>query len=240
MSAAQDAATAIARLVPAYPDHLAAIEAGMLVWKDGTRMPVDDGRGEKAHEVMLATASIVDMFRQPYAAGPLATPPGRNFDPGRARNAALFDKMYGDCTKGGVAGNLVDVVWLPKKWGRAVRFTRVNGANARLEAVSRELDALPASFDRYLFPPAGTYNCRTIAGTSRTSAHGHGIAIDVSTAFADYWRWAGGREGGAIPYRNRIPDEIVAVFEKHGFVWGGKWYHYDSMHFEYRPELLAR
>lgn len=26
--------------------------------------------------------------------------------------------------------------------------------------------------------------------------------------------------------------------EKHGFIWGGCWYHYDTMHFEYRPELL--
>jgi hypothetical protein len=32
--------------------------------------------------------------------------------------------------------------------------------------------------------------------------------------------------------------KIVDVFEKHGFIWGGKWYHYDTMHFEYRPELL--
>jgi peptidoglycan LD-endopeptidase CwlK len=32
--------------------------------------------------------------------------------------------------------------------------------------------------------------------------------------------------------------EIVAIFEKHGFIWGGKWYHYDTMHFEYRPELM--
>ena len=29
-----------------------------------------------------------------------------------------------------------------------------------------------------------------------------------------------------------------ARFETHGFIWGGKWYHYDTMHFEYRPELL--
>ena len=43
---------------------------------------------------------------------------------------------------------------------------------------------------------------------------------------------------GAIPYRNKIPMEIVDIFEKHGFIWGGKWYHYDTMHFEYRPELL--
>ena len=44
---------------------------------------------------------------------------------------------------------------------------------------------------------------------------------------------------GRYAYRNRIPWEIVEVFEKHGFVWGGKWYHYDTMHFEYRPEIIA-
>jgi hypothetical protein len=41
-----------------------------------------------------------------------------------------------------------------------------------------------------------------------------------------------------LPYRNAIPLEIVRIFEKHGFIWGGAWYHYDTMHFEYRPELL--
>jgi hypothetical protein len=45
--------------------------------------------------------------------------------------------------------------------------------------------------------------------------------------------------GGAIVYRNRMPAEIVAIFEKHGFIWGGKWYHFDTMHFEFRPELLV-
>ena len=29
------------------------------------------------------------------------------------------------------------------------------------------------------------------------------------------------------------------IFEKHGFIWGGRWYHYDTMHFEYRPELVG-
>jgi hypothetical protein len=30
----------------------------------------------------------------------------------------------------------------------------------------------------------------------------------------------------------------VEIFERHGFIWGGKWFHYDTMHFEYRPEML--
>ena len=33
--------------------------------------------------------------------------------------------------------------------------------------------------------------------------------------------------------------DIVRIFEKHGFIWGGRWYHYDTMHFEYRPEMIA-
>jgi len=41
-----------------------------------------------------------------------------------------------------------------------------------------------------------------------------------------------------LSYKNKIPQGIIDIFEKHGFIWGGKWYHYDTMHFEYRPELL--
>jgi hypothetical protein len=67
--------------------------------------------------------------------------------------------------------------------------------------------------------------------------HAWGAAIDINTAQGDYWR--GHRSGtGDTGYRNRIPIEIVEIFERHGFIWGGKWSHYDTMHFEYRPELL--
>lgn len=228
----------VSALITAYPDRLERIDGGEVVWKDGTRMRIDDRRGEKPHEAMLDAADLKDMFLQPYRPGPLAGPPIRDFDPGRARNGAFFDKMYGDCTKGQVTSNLVDVVWLPRKWGKPLKVTRINGVAEKLAEVSRELDALPARFDAYLFPSAGTYNCRAIAGTARISAHGHGIAIDLATARSDYWRWAGRRVGGDIPYRNRFPAEIVEIFERHGFIWGGKWYHYDTMHFEYRPELL--
>ena len=78
---------------------------------------------------------------------------------------------------------------------------------------------------------------RSIAAPSRDtgnrSAHAWGVAIDINTKFADYWLWA---KNGA--YRNQVPFEIVEVFERHGFIWGGKWAHFDTMHFEYRPELL--
>ncbi len=230
---------ALARLVAAYPDHLAGIEDGMLVWRDGTRMAIDDGRGEKDHETRLATADIEDMLAQPYPGGRPPAPPQRNEDPGRARNAQFFDKIYGDCTKGEVALHLVDVPWLARKGGKPLKVTRINGVAERLAAVSAELEALPARFGAYLLPAAGTYNCRPIAGTKRVSAHGYGIAVDIAIRHAHYWRWSGAKAGAAFAYKNAIPFEIVDIFERHGFIWGGKWYHYDTMHFEYRPELLA-
>jgi hypothetical protein len=75
-----------------------------------------------------------------------------------------------------------------------------------------------------------------VAGTGQPSPHSFGIAIDLNTAFSEYWYWQ--RHNEPIIYRNRMPEEIVSTFEKHGFIWGGKWYHFDTMHFEYRPELL--
>ncbi|MBK5650550.1 MAG: M15 family metallopeptidase [Rhizobium sp.] len=74
------------------------------------------------------------------------------------------------------------------------------------------------------------------------SMHGYAAAIDLNLKVSDYWLWAAKGDGKAktIPYKNRMPREIVDIFERHGFIWGGKWYHYDTMHFEYRPELLGK
>lgn len=228
-----------ARLLAAYPQLLERIDGGELVWRDGTRMPIDDGKGEKAFAEWLERPDIADMFAIPYPAGAEASPPGKNVDPGRARNAAFFDKVYGDCGKGEVVKNLTNVAWLPKRSKQRLRFNRINGAAGALEAVSRELDELPATFDVFLVPSAGTYNCRVIAGTNRVSAHGHGIAIDIALERSDYWRNAAAGKDDALTYKNEVPMEIVRIFEKHAFIWGGRWYHYDTMHFEYRPELVG-
>jgi hypothetical protein len=225
-------------LVAAYPEFLSGVEDGRLVWKDGTRMPIDAGRGATSPKDLLEHPDLKDMFAWPYPTGAEATAPGFEVDPGRVRFQPLFDKMYGDCAKGETSGKLVEIVWLPRKAKQRLKVTRVNGVAGRLEAVSRELDALPATFDAYLFPSAGTYNCRPIAGTKRASVHGAGIAIDIALKHAHYWRWTKPDANGRYRFRNSIPSEIVEIFEKHGFIWGGRWYHYDTMHFEYRPELL--
>lgn len=245
---AAEAAAAGALLLSAYPEQLTRVEGGDLVWRDGTHMALsealpkdelrDDWHPEKSFAEWLARPSLADMFRLPYPTGPI-TAPARDFDPGRARNAAFFTKMYGDCRKGEVEHNLVAVAWLPSRSNTQIKVTRVNGVAERLRNVSVALDKLPARFDAYLLPPAGGYTCRTIAGTSQISGHGYGIAVDIATAQANYWRWTKSSGDEGVAWRNHVPEEIVRIFEAHGFIWGGRWYHYDTMHFEYRPELLA-
>jgi hypothetical protein len=228
----------IERVVRAYPDHLTGIDGNWLIWRDGTRMAIDDGKGDKDFAAWLADPDIQDMLAVPYPAGADIGAPPVDRDPGRARNYAFFSKMYGDCRTGEVERHLVDVTWLPSTTRQHLRVTRVNGVADRIAQVSRALEALPDRFRRYLVPAAGGYYCRTIAGTGRTSPHGYGIAIDVAVKYADYWRWPRPDAAANRPFRNRIPIEIVQIFEAHGFIWGGRWFHYDTMHFEYRPELL--
>ncbi|MEO0730027.1 MAG: M15 family metallopeptidase, partial [Pseudomonadota bacterium] len=141
---------------------------------------------------------------------------------------------YGD-TRSDVARSLRTVKW----FGQRLSVTKRHGAANALQRVANELGKLPGSFRKYYAPSAGTFNWRRISGTSRLSFHSFGAAIDINISFSDYWRWAREKPGRVSNYRNRIPPEVVAAFEKHGFIWGGRWYHYDTMHFEYRPALIA-
>jgi hypothetical protein len=200
-------------------------------------MPLGDAQSDKSLEEQLRHGSIRDQLRLVYPKG-AALLPAPLEDPGRVRNRAFFDKLYGDCRKNEVAPKLVHVSWLPRTWGHVVSITSVNGVDRRLDAVSQELEALPAEDKEYLYPLGGTYDCRPVADTGQTSMHAWGAAIDINPVYSNYWRWSR-TSAGTAAYVDRIPPEVVAVFERHGFIWGGRWSHFDTMHFEYRPELLG-
>jgi len=226
----------LAGLVRAYPDAIAAVDGEFLVLRNGTKLRISDGRTDKSFDELLEKPDVDDMFYAAYPAGTPPRQPGKNVDPGRVRFEPLFVAMYGDCKKNEVARRMRAVEWLPRHQGGKVMITTANGVDKALDAVSRELDGQPESLIKYLKPTAGTYNCRSIAGSTARSMHAYAAAIDVNTAFSDYWRWS--PHPAEPAWKNRVPVEIVRVFERHGFVWGGYWYHFDTMHFEYRPELL--
>ena len=224
-------------LVAAYPDHLVSHTMTEVIWRDGSRMAVSDGRTDKTFEELLNAPDIDDMFAFAYPAGVMASAPQVNHDPGRIRNEAFFAKIYGDCRNDGRPA-MARVGWIRRYKGGGVKVTTINHIDVALARVSADLEKLPRKFVRYLIPSAGTYNCRIIAGTRRLSVHAYAAAIDINVKTADYWRWSKPDANGRYRWRNKIPMEIVEIFERHGFIWGGRWYHYDTMHFEYRPELI--
>jgi hypothetical protein len=226
----------LSALVAAYPDHLRGYDGDAIIFKNGRRMPASDSLPNKSFGQLLARPSIRDQFAQPYPLGGTLRTPQHNEDPGRFRNEAFFRAIYGDCRKGEVTPHLRRVAWLPRHGGGSVLVTTVNGIADRIAAISRELDARP-DLAKYAVGSPGAYSCRSIAQTDRLSFHGYGAAIDLNLRFSDYWLWTS--VTGRPAWRNRIPAKIVEIFERHGFIWGGKWYHYDTMHFEYRPELIA-
>lgn len=241
---AGDVSARMAALVAAYPEQVARYEAGMLVWRDGMRMAVGEPRPQLSYRQRIATATLWDQVSQRYFVGWPYEKPKRDFDPGRLRCESFFAKVYGDCAAD-VEHKLVRVKWPPAGPHAVVTFSSVNGAAAALEAVGNDLSLLPREVQRYAARPDGTYVWRQVAGGEQRSAHSYGIAIDfrLPVDVPAYWRWTMPSEDGAIEYPNSIVEDdsmrqVVEAFERRGFVWGGKWYHFDLMHFEFRPELV--
>jgi peptidoglycan LD-endopeptidase CwlK len=228
-------------LLEAYPDHLDRArldseQGWLLEWKDGSTMDWDDGKKEKTYEEKLESPDLQDMMSIPYPLGELNRGLAQDEDPGRIRYEPFFRKMYGDNAKA-VRKKLVKLKWLPDSGGKRLKATSTNNVHKRLAAISDDLKTLPRKIRKLAATTSGPFSWRVIHGTKRLSVHSFAIALDVAVKQSDYWRWSK-KKGGEIPYRNRIPYAIAKVFERHGFIWGGKWYHYDTMHFEYRPELL--
>ena len=90
------------------------------------------------------------------------------------------------------------------------------------------------------------WNWRNIADTQSRSFHAYGLAIDITPRSLGgretYWLWASARRADwwNISYNERFhpPQKVIKIFETYGFIWGGKWLFFDTMHFEYRPEIL--
>jgi len=220
-------------LIEAYPEALLKSEGRSILFRaGGPPLPIDDGKA-RDHAQKLAAGDIEDSLSQIYPPGSCESRPAVNFDPGRIRSEALMKRLYGSSARE-VEASLVEVDW----FGSKLPVTQRQGVARALEKVRDELKAAP-ELKAFLTPSAGTFNWRNVAGASNLSVHSFGAAIDLNTRYADYWIWSGGKPGRVPHYNNKYPLTIVDAFERHGFIWGGRWYHYDTMHFEYRPELLA-
>ncbi|MEW9122106.1 MAG: M15 family metallopeptidase [Thermotaleaceae bacterium] len=227
-------------LMMAYPGYITGIEIGdnkgvYIVMKSGKKILYDD-RQEKSYQEKLANPDLQDMMEVIYPLEQITRLMPENYDPGRIRVYPLLYEIYGS-SKTEIEQNLRNV----KSGYRYYPFNHQNGAAAALELLMEEL--VPLSEKRpdiypFVFPMNGTFNYRQIAGTGQLSPHSFGIAIDLARDNKDYWKWVSREEGQKR--LDSYPLEVVEIFEKHNFIWGGKWAHFDILHFEYRPEIILK
>ena len=221
-------------LIDSYIDFNLKYIDNAIVFEDGTRIIYDDGI-EKSYLEKLDNCDIEDMYKEKYDISVMDAP--YLYDPGRYRCEELFEKMYGASEKE-VMNNLTIVTI----FGNEFEVTKVNGVADKLKNLSKEIEQ-HEEWRPYFAENAGAFNYRAVSKTGRMSAHSYGIAIDLNSQLTNYWKWGNSKFSEVdelinINKDNQIPYEIIQLFEENGFIWGGRWYHYDTMHFEYRPDLI--
>lgn len=206
-----------------------------LVMQSGSRILYDDKK-VKTPDEKFANADLQDMLEQIYPLFGANYLRSIDFNPGRNRTYKLFEDVYGK-TKGKIEVNLVSV-----GYGNLVlKFNEKNNAANMLKKVNSELAVLTkirSGLKPFIYPSSGTYNYRNISGTNLLSAHSFGTAIDLPANGKDYWQWASRNDGQKR--MSAYPPEVVKIFEKNLFIWGGRWGYFDLMHYEYRPELILK
>ncbi|MCT8977428.1 M15 family metallopeptidase [Clostridium sp. CX1] len=230
----------ILSLMMAYPGYVSDIvkeDNGLvyLVMKSGKRILYDDKK-IKTYEQKLENPDLQDMMEQVY---PLSTDlklMDKNFDPGRCRAYGILNEVYGSSQQQ-IQSNLarVNFGYTP------LQFNDKNKAAESLKDVMKDLTPLierNSAIRAAVIPCSGTFNYRLISGTNRLSPHSFGIAIDLARDRRDYWKWANEEQGQKR--LDSYPREVVEIFEKNNFIWGGKWGHFDILHFEYRPEIILK
>ncbi|QSH93775.1 hypothetical protein C5O78_01670 [Treponema phagedenis] len=174
----------------------------------------------------------------------------RNLAPSRAKmktyNNAFFKFLYGNYTKSDILKKLTRRYTF---LGKPI-FIHKHIAG-KLTAVENKIFAKAhrspevRQFVKNVLRADG-FSWRSIRDSEQRSNHSWGIALDILPKdwkkYNVYWLWAAHKKEMwmKIPPKNRWspPQEIIDIFESEGFIWGGKWMLWDTMHFEYRPELI--
>lgn len=227
-------------LMLAYPEHIQSIEKDnegfiYLVMKSGKKIIYDD-KLVKNYDQKIFKADIQDTLEGIYPLESINEVREENRDPGRFRVYNFLNEIYGS-GEAGVKKNLSN---FSTNYGNLL-FNKANNAGENLKKSMNEayeLSKSQSSVGGFVYPTCGTFNYRVVQDTGLLSPHSYGIAIDLNKNDNDYWKWVSKDKGS-----KRIaeyPKELVKIFENNGFVWGGKWAHFDILHFEYRPEIILK
>ncbi|GAA0761925.1 M15 family metallopeptidase [Clostridium sartagoforme] len=226
-------------LMLAYKEEIKEIEISKdnyiyLILNNNSKILYDDKK-EKNRDSKVSNSDIQDTLEEIY---PLESIDKvlEGIDPGRSRCYSLLNGLYGGNRKE-VEKNLSSISTLCGN----ITFNKNARAGEALKKALNEAKELANNknkINNFIFPISGGYNYRVIQDTGRLSPHAYAIAIDLNRNNSDYWKWVDKSKGSKRI--EEYPKELVKIFEDNGFIWGGKWEHFDILHFEYRPEIILK
>ncbi|PIE98266.1 MAG: peptidase M15 [Treponema sp.] len=159
-------------------------------------------------------------------------------------NRTFHEIIYGEFQKESVEEKLVEVNML----GSIIRVHKRVAPAIKKTIIEIQKKAGTPEMKAFLKNHRQSYsfNWRNIADSGRASNHSWGIAIDlIAKKYRNkkvYWFWEASTKEYWMMFtpeeRWKPPDAIIKAFENEGFIWGGYWTIWDTMHFEYKPELI--
>ena len=172
-----------------------------------------------------------------------ANPTGENI---LSRSGFFLGVLWNASTREETEKQIVDITFL----GKSIRVHK--GIQQTLAVIEEKIqeaaktDNTVKTWIENLGSSGGGYYYRVIANTQSRSYHSYGLAIDLLPeklkGKQTYWLWTSQERDDwwNVPYGERYhpPEKVIKIFESYGFVWGGKWEMFDTMHFEYRPEVF--
>ncbi len=221
-----------------------------LYWADGKFLPGGELASKNQYSSLLYKYDFI--LRDPAEFSQEDIARIRNFSSpenrtrGKGTPPFLYDFIYDCASRIAVEQHIKSVSFLGKKSNTHERIhrplkaveTEIRAAAEKNPEVRKFIGALQS---------ADSYSWRNISDSGNRSFHSLGLAVDVLPSGWRqknlYWAWRRDIDPEnwmLLPLERRWmpPEEVIEIFERNGFLWGGKWAIWDNMHFEYRPEII--
>lgn len=231
-----------------YNDWVLIVNKKVFFWADGRILPKDKAVLKNEFEPFFRYFYTKEFFEvresdQKYFESFFQKEPKSFLNPTQ-QNLFLLSEIYGEISKSAIEKKLKEIF----VFGQPV-YVHKRVYNVFKEVILemqsiKKAGRLKKFFENY----ANTYgfNWRQIEYNTALSNHALGIAVDIMAkyygALNAFWYWEStvNKKWFLLKLQDRWhpPAEIVKIFEKNGFIWGGYWTYWDTMHFEYKPELL--
>ncbi|MCQ2592940.1 MAG: M15 family metallopeptidase [Treponema sp.] len=224
----------------------------VLYWSNGSLIPIEELPNKAQYWTLLYHYDFNSPLADPadFTEEQIAAMKKFGSNESRKNGAGtpmfFFDIIYDSQTRAALEKHIVKTTFL----GKSINIhERIKAPLKKVEKQILELSRSDEEIQKFMngLYHNEAYYWRLIANTNRKSFHSLGIAVDVLPKSYGgkqvYWSWAKDLNPDTwmlTPLKNRWmpPQSVIEIFEKEGFIWGGKWTIWDNMHFEYHPELL--